>query len=411
VGRFALIALSALFLSAPLWVFRARAEAEAGDAWPLYERAAKVISDGKVWSPSSSNLHYAGYPPFPPEWQEMEKAAWERNAPARALVHEARSMPAARWPRTADGEPDTTRYFSEVRALANEVGDAALYQHLHGEDAAAIESIRDLFHLADLLEQGPKPPILQTLVGMGIRSLALEHLEVITSAVTLSKDAADTKALKIGVARALIQDLLHQTSATVRFKELLGSWGAGNTEKLLDVLQISEAERGLAAMSLACHIHRFEHGAWPASIGELAASLPQVPLDPCGDGKQTLGYVLAKGELPDGSDRPMVFSRWGAKDGLLFYRVNVPQYEGASDDASGRPAGQQKQGGRFRDVARWAPGAAKPGATTRALGDRAGAGFGEPQLPLKLSMPEMPRPGSQYWILRRPGGDLIDDRP
>jgi hypothetical protein len=403
--------LSTLFLSASLCALCARAEPQAGDAWPLYERAAKVITDGKIWSPSSSNLQYAHYPPFPPEWQELEKAAWERNAPARALAHDARSKPAAHWPRTANGEPDTNRYFSEVRALANEVGDVALYQHLHGQDAAAIESIRDLFHLADLLEQEPKPIVLQSLVGIGIRGEALKHLEVITSAVTLSKDAADAKALRIDTARALIQDLLQQTSATERFKELLPSWGAGNTEKFLEVLRIMEAERGLAAMSLACHMHRFEHGAWPASIGELAALMPQVPLDPCGDGKQTLGYVLAKGELPDGSDRPMVFSRCGAKDGLLFYRVDAPQYDGASDDGSGRPAGQQKQGGRFRDVARWAPTAANPGPTTRPLGARADSGAAEPQLPIKLSMPEMPHPGSQYWKLRRPAGDLIDDRP
>ena len=58
--------------------------------------------------------------------------------------------------------------------------------------------------------------------------------------------------------------------------------------------------------------------------------------------------------LPDGSDRPLVYSRAESKDGL-FFRIDAPQYGWYSGDGSFRPANQQKRGGQFRDVTRWAP--------------------------------------------------------
>lgn len=92
--------------------------------------------------------------------------------------------------------------------------------------------------------------------------------------------------------------------------------------------------------------------------------MPRLPLDPWGDGKQTLGYVLIKGGLRGGADRPLVYSRCGASDGL-FYRTDAPQYSYYNSDGSSLPAAQQKHGGQFRDVTRWAPErGGKPGSTT-----------------------------------------------
>jgi hypothetical protein len=80
----------------------------------------------------------------------------------------------------------------------------------------------------------------------------------------------------------------------------------------------------------------------------------KVPLDPWGDGKQTLGYVLIKGGLPDGKDRPLVFDRCHSRD-AMFYRIDEPQYGFYVDDGSGLPLNQRKQGGQFRDVTLWQP--------------------------------------------------------
>ena len=63
--------------------------------------------------------------------------------------------------------------------------------------------------------------------------------------------------------------------------------------------------------------------------------------------------TLIKAGLPDGSDRPLVYSLSGAKDGL-FFRTNQPAYSFYTGDGSHKPESKQKQGGQFRDVASWA---------------------------------------------------------
>src|SRR5690349_17501322 len=99
------------------------------DAWPLYAKAAQRVQQGYregVMSPAASSLVYPGYPPYPAEWKTMEKASYDFNAPARALVRQARSMNKADWPAPPPpgGKLDVS-YLNGCRALANEVGDAA----------------------------------------------------------------------------------------------------------------------------------------------------------------------------------------------------------------------------------------------------------------------------------------------
>jgi len=77
--------------------------------------------------------------------------------------------------------------------------------------------------------------------------------------------------------------------------------------------------------------------------------------------------VLIGAGLPDGSDRPLVYCRCGAVDGL-FFRIDQPEYGFYNGDGSPLPANQQKHGGQFRDVASWVPDPKKsPGPTTRPL--------------------------------------------
>ena len=133
------------------------------------------------------------------------------------------------------------------------------------------------------------------------------------------------------------------------------------TDKVLDTMNRSNGELTFAAMSLACQLYRAEKGAWPDSMEQLAPKyLPRVPIDPWGNGRETFGYVVIKGGLPDGSDRPLVYSRFRSEDGLA-YRLDEPQYGYYPGDGSQTPEGRKKHAGQFRDVSRWVPVAIAPG--------------------------------------------------
>jgi len=107
--------------------------------------------------------------------------------------------------------------------------------------------------------------------------------------------------------------------------------------QFIETTNRANAECDMAAMSLACHLYRFDTKEWPKSLDDLRGYLPSIPIDPWGDGTQTLGYVLIKGGLPDGSDRPLVYSRCGMKDGL-FFRTDQPAYSFYTSDGSYTPA-------------------------------------------------------------------------
>jgi hypothetical protein len=342
------------------------------DAAPLYQQAAKLIRDnydaGFV-SPAGSNIVYPNYPPFSPEWQTMEKPNFPANAPARALAHQASSTDRADWPTLKIGTE--LSYPNGVRAVANEVGDAAVYEHLQGDDFAAIESIRDIWHLADLIEDQPKKYLVCLLVSTGIRALTCDRLEIITSNIALTKDPQDTKDLQIDAARDLISQLLkHPDAKTVVdiFRQDEPAVPQATIDRVIETQNRVNAERDMAAISLACPLYRLDNGKWPKSLDDVKTYLPIIPIDPYGDGKQTIGYAMIKAGLPDGSDRPLVYSRGNMKDGL-FFRLDEPEYGYYIGDGSARPPAEQKQGGEFRDVASWAPKeGANLAATTQPVG-------------------------------------------
>jgi hypothetical protein len=336
-----LILLAALLVTATA---RAQPKGDA-DAVPLYLQAAGLL---KVDCPSASNEVFAGEPFENQRWQQVEKKAFENDQHAFALVAQARSLDGAKWP-VAPG-----KVLNEMRNLANHLGDAAVYLAIQGDEPGAIEKINDLLHLADLLEKGADRPLIHSLVAEGIRALTAYKVMLIASDVRLTKDPANPGDLQVNAALQLINRLLDQTSAEDRIKQLPEMNIARPTPKeVASVDRVKEtfrrinAEQSMAAMSLGCHIYYFEQHHWPTSASDLDPNyLAKPPIDPWGDGKQTLGYVLIKGGLPDGSDRPMVYSRCQSADGL-FFRVDQPLYEFYN------PLKDRKQGGLFRDVARW----------------------------------------------------------
>jgi hypothetical protein len=105
-------------------------------------------------------------------------------------------------------------------------------------------------------------------------------------------------------------------------------------------------ERRLAAVGLAVQLYRAEHWRWPGSMGELVPKyLPRVPQDPMAIDGSGVRYMLVRGGLPGGGDRPIAYSAGadGAFDTLKGPRVpKLPMYSWTSG------AGDQ-----WRDLARW----------------------------------------------------------
>jgi hypothetical protein len=323
------------------------------NAAALYAQAAKLIL---VSCPAASNLEYPAYPPFGPDWDRLEQDAWAKNAPARLLARQATLSSRANWTIAAEN-------LNACRALANELGDAALYEHLHGDDAAACQTIEDILHLTTLLREprtDKKPAtLIQFLVAGGIDALAAYRLMIIDSQIRLTNDPANKVDLQLSAAHTLIVELLNQEdpkNETGEFSNADGTPKALPNAKITlatvtETFNRSNGERTFAAMSLACHIFLFQKHHWPDSLDELApAYMPKIPIDPWGDGKQTFGYTLIEPGLPDGSDRPLIYSR-GASNSSLYYRTDQPQY-GYYINGSTRT---KSPGGQFRDVASWIP--------------------------------------------------------
>lgn len=339
-----------------------------GDVAGMYAKAATgVVVEG----PASSTLTYRDYPPFGVEWDKLAKAAWEKNGVARRLAREVRlnGGPAeqVQWPATEED----WRYLNQMRVVSNEVADAAMYQHLLGNDGEAMELIEDLLYESRALRLGKGGGAwVRGLVGVGIDASAMSRLLAMAPTMKISVDGSGG-GVRIERVRAMISELLVQETgeellrrsygekypdvmqaAAMKSGSAAGSPQEG-VERFIETFLRANAEKGYAAMSLAAQMFEREKGRWPGDMKELVpAFLPKEMVDPWGDGNVTLGYVVVKGGRPDGGDRPMVFGRWEGKGGLM-YRVDEPQYSFYSGDGSARPHAEQVRGGQFRDLTLW----------------------------------------------------------
>ncbi|MFI5381314.1 MAG: hypothetical protein ACHRHE_18610 [Tepidisphaerales bacterium] len=114
------------------------------------------------------------------------------------------------------------------------------------------------------------------------------------------------------------------------------------------------AERRATAASLACQLYRADHHRWPERIEELVpVYLPAVPANPMAARGSVLGYIVFKGKLPDGSDRPMIYFDAGRVD--AYPVTEEPQY-GWTSDRLIRDGTYIRQ---YRDVARFVPAPSK----------------------------------------------------
>jgi beta-lactamase regulating signal transducer with metallopeptidase domain len=336
----------------------------------LYTRASEAI---RVKSPTASNLAFPGYFPYSSTWTEMARASFDQNAAVRRIAHEGRLMKDANWPPAPEGAvlPNgrpvrdyLNIVLNRMRAVATVLGDAALYQHLQGDDAGAFDTLGDLLWMGHLTRQHARPHyIIRALVAAGFDAFACERLMVIAAWGSYTKDVTDTRALQPAIAQAMIRQLLDQQDPDAQARDVNQADPAEledpkGRSRLAEQLARVFAERDFVAISLACHLYRLDHQQWPQSLDQLVpAYLPRLPVDPWGDGKQPFGYAVIKAGLPDGMDRPLVYCRCTSKDGLA-YQPDEPQYSFYN------PAAGSKQLGQFRDIAGWIPDHQLPGGPT-----------------------------------------------
>jgi hypothetical protein len=290
------------------------------------------------------------------------------------LAHEAAEIAQSQWQKILQSAPskspmpDLARAMGDevllnpLRGLANVLADAVAWQHEQKDDAAAVETVHDLWRLAAAVEEVEKNRAC-LLTGIAMQDLDLERLEVVTSSIALTKDTRDSRSLQATVARQLIGELMDHPNTRDQAAIFIRVYGpdmkgapSSLPGSIINILNSVDAERDLAAMSLGCHLYRLDTGHWPHSLHELRKYLPHMPMDPFGDGTQSLGYALIKGGLPDGSDRPLIYSRCRST-GPLSFRADEPEFCAYVGD-----------GGQFRDVASWFPAKSNGiSAITRAL--------------------------------------------
>jgi hypothetical protein len=372
IGSFvALAAMAVILLSiAPLKlgtkVARAAEAAppSATSAADLYLAAAKILrdNDGKnIMCPAASTLGSFYYPPYPKEWTAMESADFPANAKAREMAHRARSLDKVIWPdeKLPNGDFSLT-YLNELRNLANELADAAIWEHLQGDDAKAMETLRDLLHMSRLVRQSRHREPISPLVSISVDELAMSRLNAIVSSVQLTKNPTETKKLSVSTVRTLISELAAGQLDPDQIKQNAnadGDWDRRRktSERLVIQTNRFDVELDMTRLNLACHLYQLDHGTWPPSLDALQPYVSQIPIDRLGDGTEKIGYIVIKRGLPDGSDRPLIYSRYNSTV-PLFYRSAQPGYDiYLNDDPVTGKHMDLNVGGQFRDVAGWSP--------------------------------------------------------
>lgn len=244
--------------------------------------------------PNSSNLTFPDYPPFPPPWRSMIDAAMAANAQPLRLAREARSRNDAVWlqvppaPIEAHLGADLT-FLNSQRALANLLADAAMADHIDGNDAEAIERIRDVFHQADMLDRH-NFLLINRLVSIGIDAVAQARLQVICSDNLRIGDAPVATAhgvvrpARAAVIRQLIRYLLDDRPQQVAIRNAI----LGERMMLLDLASDAAAHSLLLRPMLQLdevhvldrdelYLQAARQPAWPATGATAVAVPPDVP--------------------------------------------------------------------------------------------------------------------------------------
>jgi hypothetical protein len=173
-----------------------------------YYRLAIAKLNPNAMSPAASNYTYTEYPPFSKKWFAMTEASRSANQPAFDLVREARKHPRVQWSNQYASPLMNVvlSHLNGLRNLANHIGDNALLLHFEGNDAEAIESIKDLWVLSRAAEK--QSFLITHLVGVGIRALTLNRLEIIATELTIEGRSPTTRPTDHPATRKQVDELI-----------------------------------------------------------------------------------------------------------------------------------------------------------------------------------------------------------
>ncbi|MDB5298153.1 MAG: hypothetical protein JWO31_4136 [Phycisphaerales bacterium] len=299
----------------------------ADNAWVAQMAAAALAVPG-VDSPRTSNLVYSEAPPYGPNWTALASGSERAHGPLFAAARQARALPraAVRSQLNLTALLGLTPGWNQSRNLANLLADGATWAHLQGDDAEAVERLRDALYVGRSLRQDPT--LISQLVGMGVEALTCHGTMVI--APGLRPGAADpgSSAARAGV-RGLIAELLDESAARA------GLPAALTVERLAGAEQVrAEGEKTWAIRPLAeAEVTRATTNGTLAADAARAASWPNAqavlrreayePV-PSGGSPGGGGGRAAPPEVPR-------YSRWFQTSGRSLARSVKLQFRGLGE--------------------------------------------------------------------------------
>ncbi|MGE5607956.1 MAG: hypothetical protein ACM359_01770 [Bacillota bacterium] len=133
---------------------------EAENAAPLLQKAAGLLTVSQTLLSAERNEEFR-YLPFSAAAMKLLEADVQANAKVFAIVRQARSLPGAAWNPPLSTDMPAWRQAADVLYGAGRLADplchAAIHAHLHGDDAAAMEFIRDVLFIGQAIEQSNHP--------------------------------------------------------------------------------------------------------------------------------------------------------------------------------------------------------------------------------------------------------------
>jgi len=213
---------------------------DSDNAAVILTNAGKAI-DEDAPCPSSSNLSFANYFPYPKSWMLMTEKAVVADQKALTLARHSRQCSGADWqiPMRWDAVSSILPNYGPVRSLANLLGDAAVLSHLNGDDREALERAVDLLHLSSSVDQ--QPVLIGHLVAMGIEAVATYRICLIAPRLTISDAASPAPPATAPATRTQVQALTARLLDEDSHRATVAKMFEGERAMQLSMLQDSSA--------------------------------------------------------------------------------------------------------------------------------------------------------------------------
>ncbi len=174
-----------------------------------HQRATAALSP-TIESPTNSNLDYFDYLPYPPKWMQLAEASEKANGKAFSILRQSRPLKSAQYRRNLTSLwTASTGYINSGRELTNAVSDGAIYAHLKGDDAEALERLFDAMHVASSCRQDDF--LISQLVSLGMDSKACTFAQLIAPGLHLDSRTSTRPNTRQQV-RSMIDQLLDDHS-------------------------------------------------------------------------------------------------------------------------------------------------------------------------------------------------------